>query len=78
LEIPYLLHNVGKREPADFILPKVRERFFSKKKFMGTSRKALVARGGRMMVPFLADPNTGAEMYESTEILRYLDETYGK
>ena len=29
-----------------------------------------------MMVPYLVDPNTGKEMFESAEIVRYLEETY--
>jgi glutathione S-transferase len=29
-----------------------------------------------MQVPYLRDPNTGAEMFESAEIRRYLYETY--
>lgn len=39
-------------------------------------RDAFVARSGRMMVPFLVDPNTDTAMFESAEILRYLDDTY--
>lgn len=39
-------------------------------------REAFVARSGRMMVPFLVDPNTGAEMFESADIVRYLESTY--
>jgi glutathione S-transferase len=57
LELPYLLHNVGKGSP---------------------SRPAFVARSGRMMVPYLADPNTGVEMFESADIKAYLYETYGR
>lgn len=56
LELPYLLHNVGKGSP---------------------SREAFVKRSGRMMVPFLADPNTAVEMFESADIVRYLERTYG-
>jgi glutathione S-transferase len=56
LEIPYLLHNVGRD---------------------GEGRPAFVARSGKMMVPYLADPNTGREMFESAEIRRYLYATYG-
>lgn len=41
------------------------------------SRNAFVARSGRMMVPYLADPNTGKEMFESGDIVRYLFATYG-
>jgi glutathione S-transferase len=40
-------------------------------------RAALVERGGKMMVPYLIDPNTGTEMYESDDIVRHLHETYG-
>lgn len=57
LEIPYLLHNVGKGSPR---------------------RDAFIARSGKMMVPYLADPNTGTEMFESEEIVEYLYETYGR
>jgi glutathione S-transferase len=57
LQIPYLLHNVGKRS---------------------AKREAFVARSGKMMVPYLVDPNTGREMFESAEIARYLEETYAE
>ena len=56
LELPYLLHNVGKD---------------------GAGRQALIARAGKMMVPYLADPNSGREMFESAEIRQYLNDTYG-
>jgi glutathione S-transferase len=56
LELPYLLHNVGKGSPR---------------------REAYIARSGKMMVPYLADPNTGIELFESADIVRYLERTYG-
>jgi glutathione S-transferase len=40
-------------------------------------REAFVKRSGKAMVPYLADPNTGREMFESADIVRYLNETYG-
>jgi glutathione S-transferase len=40
------------------------------------SRQGLITRGGRMQVPYLADPNTGVEMYESADIVSYLERTY--
>jgi glutathione S-transferase len=40
-------------------------------------RPEVVRRGGRAMFPYLVDPNTGLEMYESDEIVRYLFERYG-
>jgi glutathione S-transferase len=39
-------------------------------------RDAFVARSGRMMVPYLADPNTGTELFESGDIVAYLERTY--
>lgn len=41
-------------------------------------RDAFVQRSGRMMVPYLVDPNTGVEMFESADIVRYLEETYAE
>jgi glutathione S-transferase len=41
-------------------------------------RDEFVARSGRMMVPWLSDPNTGRTMFESADIVRYLESTYGR
>jgi len=76
LEIPYLLHNVGKSETVDFILPNIREKYLSKRTYKGESRKAMAKRAGKVMVPYLVDENTGTEMFESGEILAYLMKTY--
>lgn len=44
----------------------------------GSPRRAeLKARGGKMMVPYLVDPTSGREMYESDDIVRHLYATYG-
>lgn len=40
-------------------------------------RETFVARSGKMMVPYLVDPNTGRALFESADIVRYLNETYG-
>ena len=55
LEIPYVLHNVGKGSRW---------------------RKDFVARSGKMMVPYLVDENTGKAMFESADIVKYLNATY--
>jgi glutathione S-transferase len=55
LEIPYLLHNLGKRS---------------------AKRAAFQALSGKMMVPYLVDTNTGRSMFESADIVAYLNETY--
>jgi len=41
------------------------------------ARPAFVARSGKMMVPYLVDPNTGVSMFESADIVAYLEKTYG-
>lgn len=40
-------------------------------------RQEIKERGGKAQFPYLVDPNTGTELYESTAIIRYLFETYG-
>ena len=39
-------------------------------------RDGFVSMSGKMQVPYLLDPNTGVQMFESREIRRYLYETY--
>lgn len=39
-------------------------------------REAFVERSGKMMVPYLEDPNTGVAMFESADIIAYLRESY--
>ena len=39
-------------------------------------RKDFKALAGKMQVPYLVDPNTGVAMFESAEIVKYLDQTY--
>jgi glutathione S-transferase len=40
-------------------------------------REELIRRGGKAQFPYLVDPNSGKEMYESDEIVAYLFEQYG-
>lgn len=40
-------------------------------------RQQLQDLGGKVQAPFLLDPNTGAQLYESSEIIAYLNDTYG-
>jgi len=40
-------------------------------------RAELEERGGKVQVPYLVDPNTDREMYESDEIVAYLEGQYG-
>ena len=42
-----------------------------------TFRPLAISKGGKKQFPYLEDPNTRTEMYESDDIIRYLYETYG-
>ncbi len=44
---------------------------------LSSRRPELEERGGEVMVPYLIDANEGVEMYESDEIVAYLEDTYG-
>ncbi len=39
--------------------------------------KELIRLGGKRQVPYLVDPNTTTQLYESDEIIEYLNDTYG-
>jgi glutathione S-transferase len=41
-------------------------------------RPEVIERGGKAQFPYLVDPNTGTEMYESLDIVAYLFDTYGQ
>lgn len=43
-----------------------------------SKRYELFRRTGHFQVPYLEDPNTGANMFESAEIIEYLRETYAQ
>ncbi len=76
LELPYMLHNIGKGQWQDFALTKMRDRLWPEMAHVSANRQALKQRAGKVMSPYLEDPNTGAAMFESADILDYLEETY--
>jgi len=41
-----------------------------------TVAEELIKRGGKRMVPYLVDKDHDVEMYESSDIVDYLDENY--
>ena len=45
---------------------------------MSPSRVNFRAQSGRMMVPYLVDPNRDVAMFESTDIVRYLNANYAR
>ena len=77
LEIPYLLHNMGKSGLADYMLPVLRRRFYPGYAPATRNRQRLLSDTGLVMAPHLVDPNTGERLYESRQINRYLNRQYG-
>ena len=79
MQLKYILHNVGKTpgHHADYYPPELRHEHM--KNYMpGTeNRRKFLERAGRVMIPFIVDPNTGVEMFETKEIQKYLRDTYG-
>ncbi len=77
LELPYVLRNTGKGAWSDMGPPSFRDTIFHAPKDTTRNRRWLAEHTGRVQVPYLRDPNTATEMYESDAILTYLDRTYG-
>jgi glutathione S-transferase len=78
LELPYLLRSTGKARWQDLGPPVIRATFFPDLPVAGRARTELLERAGKVQVPYLVDPNTGAAMFESTAIRQYLLDTYAK
>jgi glutathione S-transferase len=75
LEIPYVLRNAGKARWADMGPPWLRDKVW-RTPVEGRNRTVLLDRAGRVQFPFLIDPNTGVEMFESAKIIAYLERKY--
>lgn len=41
-------------------------------------REEILAEFGRVQLPYLEDPNTGIKLYESADIIDYLERQYAK
>lgn len=76
LELPYLLRNAGKGGWKDMGPPSFRDSLFKGEKGTTRNRRWLADNTGQVQVPYLVDANTGTAMYESGDILKYLDRTY--
>lgn len=76
LEIPYRLVNLGKQQLADMGPANFRLHRGPYRPLPDTKRDAFLKRHGRVQVPFLIDPNRNVEIFESAEILSYLEHTY--
>lgn len=77
LEIPYIVRQCGRTQLNDWLLPIMRKRLAPDYQPQQRNRRALLERTGRMAVPYLIDPNSDTELFESANIMGYLDEAYG-
>ncbi|MGM0557053.1 MAG: glutathione S-transferase N-terminal domain-containing protein [Myxococcota bacterium] len=76
LELPYVLRQVPKEQFGDIGTDDLRFGGHDWEPVEGGRREELIELGGTAQVPFLVDPNTGTQMYESADIVDYLEETY--
>lgn len=77
LEIPYILHNLGKEHWTEFGPARQRIKPGPYRPAPGGKRDAFFQVHGRVQVPYLEDPNTGEGLFESARILDYLNTRYG-
>jgi glutathione S-transferase len=78
LQIPYHLVSIAKEQRDDL---GIGGRTLGGKDYEpleGGRRERLREVGGKIQVPYLVDPNTDTAMYESADIVAYLDRTYAK
>ena len=77
MQIPYILHNCGRTELGEWVLPPIRDVLNIVPNSALTNRKILQEKAGRMAIPYLIDPNENVQMFESAKIIEYLKVTYG-
>lgn len=79
LELAFVCRNVAKERWQDAGHSKLRLKMGKYIPKQAGKRESLMngAMQGRMQVPFLIDPNTGVELFESKNIIKYLDSVYG-
>lgn len=76
LELPYELRNTGKATIKDMGPVGLRKTLFPNLPVTGRNRIAMLKHAGKVQVPYLIDPNTNTEMFESDDIIEYLISTY--
>lgn len=76
LELTYVLRNLGRASNVDYLPPMLRDRLAPDTAYSTKKRRQFAERTGRVMLPYLFDSNTGVELGESADIVRYLNTTY--
>jgi len=76
MEISYILRNCGRTRLEEWLLPGVRERLGIEVESELDNRRELQATEGRVSIPYLYDPNTERGLFESAQIMAYLQDNY--
>lgn len=78
LELPFQFHNVAKERWQDQGPAILRLKPGKYEPLAGGKREQVMRLMGRdIQVPYLIDPNTGVSLFESEDIVAYLENTYG-
>ncbi|MEZ5503760.1 MAG: glutathione S-transferase N-terminal domain-containing protein [Halioglobus sp.] len=77
MEIPYIVRNCGRTRLEEWVLPPLRERLNIQPDSELENRRVLQNTEGKVSIPYLYDPNTELGMFESADIINYLQSTYG-
>lgn len=79
LEVGYINHNVAREQIQDIGAFGFRLNLGDYQPIKGGKRERLMndEMNGKLLFPYLVDPNTNTKMYESQDIIDYLDENYG-
>lgn len=76
LELPHIIRQLGRDSLADWVPPPLRDKLLPDYQPTQRNRRLMQERFGRVGSPFLHDPNTGAEIFDSRPILDYLERRY--
>ncbi|WP_330927457.1 glutathione S-transferase N-terminal domain-containing protein [Candidatus Sororendozoicomonas aggregata] len=76
LELRYLLINIGKQQWSDMGPANFRLGLGQYMPLPDTKRSAFFAQHGNVQVPYLEDPNTDSHLFESKDIIEYLNNEY--
>lgn len=81
LELPFVFHNVAKERWQDMGPAVLRLKPGVYQPVPGGKREKIISVMNRaqkdIQVPYLEDPNTGAKLFESEKIVKYLQKKYG-
>ncbi len=79
LEVGYINHNVARERVQDIGAFGFHLGFGDYQPIKGGKRDRLMTEDlkGKLLFPYLVDPNTDAQMYESKDIIDYLEYNYG-